>query len=294
MSESSSADLEPQTLPRYYPKERHNQRDTTPTFSSPSASPSLSFPSPSRSFPFSPLRRSPSPPNTNSLHSPQADAGNRDRPHVVRDHKDALTQRLNDLAARLAADEVMQGEDVDSMHTKVDELEALMFMMRSKPLNYDRARSLTSDNYEGPGSGSGRLRSSSLEPHFSKVSLPKSEQTVPQHHGIGQGSCLGHPEHVEGTNKHQVTRVLAEAQKLQAALESIVNNLKARQEEQEVRSRTLHTTLLLISKSTSMIFSSRGQSELLSGLYISRGVLGTCESTHFLLLVKMELMNISK
>lgn len=236
MSEGSSDDTEPQT-PLKYPQVQEDDGDHTPSFSSPPASPSLSLHSPVRS-PFSPLR------HEISLHDDRAsDSSLPDRHELVHDpsgvmddSRDALIQRLNDLAARLSAGEEAYGENVSIIHSKVDELERMLApSLVYEPRRHKRSRSpLSMDSNESDWEY-GQQGPSYHKLHVLKADVPRVElkdaeiQAEPQ-------LVPTYPNRQERKrdNSGNAKHVLAEAQKVQEALGIVVSNLRARQEEQEV------------------------------------------------------------
>lgn len=235
MSESSSEDTE-SPAPSRYPKVQQRPGDATPTLSSPPASPSLSFHSLGRS-PFSPLRHQFSAHDIRSSQSPPSDYRGllHGLPSLVDDSRDVLIQRLSDLTARLAAEEEVRGESVDTLHSKVDELEQiLLHSTKNKPPRHRRNQSSLSINSEQGDSRSVTNRPPWLSRHVSEVALARPRtrdigvQTAtqtPSGHGLRDSNWV---------NPHHADHLLREAQKLHEALEMILNNLRARQEEQEV------------------------------------------------------------
>lgn len=231
MSESSSEESELPPPPDY--PGRHQPGDATPTFSSPPASPSLSFHFLGRS-PFSPLRHQTTAHHASHVPSPRSPDGLLD---VAQDSKDVLIQRLNDLAARLSAEDEVEGESVDTMHTKVDELEhVLTHGWGNGPRRHRRNQSSLSLSAGSSDQNSGNPRSTWLKSRLSEMALPQpsppSEALREQGEEIQQIS-RGQQTDKE-PNSQYADQILAQAQMLQNSLEAVVANLKSRQEEQEV------------------------------------------------------------
>ncbi|KAI0162799.1 hypothetical protein BJ166DRAFT_278700 [Pestalotiopsis sp. NC0098] len=229
MSESSSEESELPPPPGY--PGRHQPGDATPTFSSPPASPSLSFHFLGRS-PFSPLRHQTSAHHASSVPSPRSPDGLLD---VAEDSKDVLIQRLNDLAARLSAEDEVEGGSVDTMHTKVDELEhVLTYGWGNGPRRHRRNQSSLSLSAGSSDQNSGNPRSTWLKSRLSEMALP---QPSPPSEALKERGDVQQISRGQQTDKEPdsqyADQILAQAQMLQNSLEAVVANLKSRQEEQE-------------------------------------------------------------
>ncbi|KAM0814959.1 putative GDP/GTP exchange factor Sec2 N-terminal domain-containing protein [Seiridium cardinale] len=232
MSESSAEEIEPQTPPRYPNRPQHHGDDTY-ELSPPPASPSLSFNSLGRS-PFSPLGRQSSAQHAPTSHSPESNHDFDGQPDVTEDSKDVLIQRLNDLVARLSAEDGVQGASVDFMHTKMDELEKELDQgPGGRPRRHKRNQSSLSTTGDNHGIELGASRPTWLKSHLSEITLlsPGSQAAATQPEV--QESPTDQHQAAAGTNTDHLNLVLAEARKLQSALEIVATNLKARQEEQE-------------------------------------------------------------
>lgn len=238
MSESSSEELEEQQQPSPDNSGRQQQAgDATPTFSSPPASPSLSFHFLGRS-PFSPLRHRSSTARLPSPAPPSRSAD--DLLDVAQDSKDVLIQRLNDLAAKLSAQDEVQGESVDSMHAKVDELEhVLAHGWGNGSRRHTRNQSSLSLSAASGDLGSGTPRSSWLKSRLSEVAIPTVPTALPQTETLKeetdneQTSRDDQQEADAHTKPQYADYILTQAQILQRSLEEVVANLQAREEEQE-------------------------------------------------------------
>ncbi|ETS77382.1 hypothetical protein PFICI_11256 [Pestalotiopsis fici W106-1] len=233
MSGSPTEELEePQPSSPDYPG-RQQPGDSTPTFSSPPASPSLSFHFLGRS-PFSPLRHRSS---SARLPSPTPPSRSADELlDVAQDSKDVLIQRLNDLAARLSAEDEVQGDSVDSMHAKVDELEhALAHGWANGSHRHRRNQSSLSLSAASGDLSSGTPRSSWLKSRLSEMTLPKPtpEMEPPKEEADIERTTEEDQQSDVDARSQYADQILAQAQMLQRSLESIVANLQARQEEQD-------------------------------------------------------------
>lgn len=231
MSESSSEESELSPPPGY--PGRHQPGDATPNFSSPPASPSLSFHFLGRS-PFSPLRHQSSSAHHASPVPPPRSPD--DLLDVAEDSKDVLIQRLNDLAARLSAGDEVEGESVDTMHTKVDELEhVLTHGWRNGPRRHRRNQSSLSLSAGSGDQNSGNPRSTWLKSRLSEMALPQPSPPPPASREQGDVQQISRGQQTDKEPDSQYAdQILAQAQMLQNSLEAVVANLKFRQEEQEV------------------------------------------------------------
>ncbi|KAI0137277.1 hypothetical protein BJ170DRAFT_51772 [Xylariales sp. AK1849] len=232
MPDSTSPETEAQT-PSKGSVRQHQHGDTTPTVSSP-ASPSISLYSLGIS-PFSPLRRQFSASFARSSESPRSEgAEHSDHQGLAEDSKDVLIQRLNDLAARLSAeDEVLEGS-VDSMHAKVDEIEKVLSRSSGTRSRRHR-RNQSSLEFGGEGSQlmSGPSTPTWLSSHLPEMSLPIPEPLVPPPALEVIETIELQQEDSLGIMPQGAEEVLVEAEALQNALEAVINRLKTRQEEQE-------------------------------------------------------------
>ncbi|KAI1646488.1 uncharacterized protein F4817DRAFT_359310 [Daldinia loculata] len=205
--------------------------------SSPPASPSL----PSLRLhslgmsPFSPARRQFSSPlfkSASALHL--TEAGRSGRESVVQDSKDVLVQRLNDLAAQLSKQDNIQEHNVNTLHTKVDEMEQALsardYPSSRRSLRSRPASLILQDNRSERDSFWGPLTPGHTMPSISTTPLPvyasSSTQTEESPNAprvaVAKGSQM---------SAAQANRIATEAQNLCKELEEVVSGLRARQEE---------------------------------------------------------------
>jgi hypothetical protein len=232
MSESPSEETEPET-PLTYPRRRQSSRDVTPTYSSPPASASLSFHSLDVS-PFSPLRQQVSTGDANSSDAPEDVTTADDYPHVTEDTKAVLIQRLNDLTAKLSDRDEIHGGDVDKMHAKMDELEqVLSHGLKNRPLQHIRNRSSLSMSGDSGDLSSEDPQSSWLGLRLSETVTTKRKPDVSGQADVPEPPAY-HQQRLGVKDSAYANHILTQAQQLKHTLEVVVNNLQARQEEQEV------------------------------------------------------------
>ncbi|KAI0882528.1 uncharacterized protein GGS22DRAFT_191118 [Annulohypoxylon maeteangense] len=258
----SDSDAEPESPPKrpaphtppenakaeYSPLSPLHYAPSTPPQSSPPASPSFSLHSLGMS-PFSPMRRQFSSPlarSSSPLHS-SPEAEHSDEEELVRDSKDVLVQRLNDLATQLSRQDHVKGDDVYGLHAKVDEMEKVLSTK-------DHPSGLT------PRRTPRRSRPTSLILQNSRneldpfLGLPKLGRMVSSIPNIPLPIQKSSSTQTIGRQMSTATsdRIVREAQTLCKELEDVISNLRARQEESDARSLlttyTNHIHELLITR----------------------------------------------
>lgn len=181
-----------------------------------------------------PFARSPS---SSSLHL--LDAEREEHEEIVRDSKDVLVQRLNDLAAQLSQQDYIKEDSVNGLHAKVDEMERVLSTrsdssrrrtQRSRPSSIILQSSTSSrDSFWGP------LTPGQIMPSIPNMPLPIMQSSATQ---TIEESPMPSITMAETTNKSRTSpalanRVVKEAQTLCKELESVVTSLRARQEESD-------------------------------------------------------------
>ncbi|KAI0900799.1 hypothetical protein F4806DRAFT_168176 [Annulohypoxylon nitens] len=236
--DSSPNSPAPQTPPEppenakadYNPLSPFHYAPSTPSQSSPPTSPSFSLHSLGMS-PFSPMRRQFSSPlvrSSSPLHSQEPEHS--DEEELVKDSKDVLVQRLNDLAAQLSRQDHIKGDDVYGLHAKVDEMERVLstkdhlhpsgLTPRRTPRR-SRPNSLILPNNRSehdPFSGLSKL--GRMIPNIPNIPLPVQKSTATQTTGRQISTA-------------ESDRIVREAQNLCKELEEVASNLRARQEESD-------------------------------------------------------------
>lgn len=228
----------------HHPWSPHHDHDAvTPDKSPPSGSPSMSLHSLGMST-FSTMRRQLSAPfarspSSSSLHL--LDAEREEHEEIVRDSKDVLVQRLNDLAAQLSQQDYIKEDSVNGLHAKVDEMERVLSTrsdssrrrtQRSRPSSIILQSSTSSrDSFWGP------LTPGQIMPSIPNMPLPIMQSSATQ---TIEESPMPSITMAETTNKSRTSpalanRVVKEAQTLCKELESVVTSLRARQEESDAR-----------------------------------------------------------
>ncbi|ORY56110.1 uncharacterized protein BCR38DRAFT_120160 [Pseudomassariella vexata] len=209
--------------------------DATPT-PSPPASPSLSLYSMGMS-PSSPLRRQVSAPRVMSSISPRSAADNSEYQDSTQYSKDVLIQRLNDLTARIAADDDgVQDDRLDSLHATVDEMEKVLGQTSStKSLKHWPTSPSINNRVNGHGLSLGPPNMSKTQSCLSGISTghrnPSAQNSLsPQLKGKAT-EPKSNP--VSSTSSRRMQQVLGESQKLNEGLKTVVSCLKARQEERD-------------------------------------------------------------
>ncbi|KAI1344079.1 hypothetical protein F5Y15DRAFT_186686 [Xylariaceae sp. FL0016] len=243
--ESSEASPTPQT-PTDKVHHQHQDHDASPEFPSLPASPSFSLHSLGMS-PFSPMRQRFAAPLTRSSSSPHSDMAHseEDNEDLTQDSKDVLVQRLNDIAASLSRQDHIRDDSVSRMHAKVDELENTLSTYghprmsrspRTKPPNLDLrisgGRPNTSWTPLKLGASLSDVSNMSSPPQFSSsVKTGDYSRDMETNHAL--------PSTVSPA---EANKLAEEAQALNTALENVIANLQARQEE------TQHIHELLIDR----------------------------------------------
>ncbi|KAI0389739.1 hypothetical protein F5Y17DRAFT_447898 [Xylariaceae sp. FL0594] len=224
-------------------------------------SPSLSPYSPlSPPSPLRPGRRLFSPPiDRTSSPSPQSDEARPDGQKAAADitqnsARNALVERLNDLAHRLSRQDVEEDEgNVDVLHAKVDELETLLSIpARSSTTTSTKAKSRAPSDLIPVDERSRSMFWSAPRPDsalpsdvsslFSTTRKPSRDTKsgeCSQGQDQGQGQGQGGTRATTGTRAAarmtvaQAEQVIEEAQTLHNKLEAVIANLRDRQEETE-------------------------------------------------------------
>ncbi|KAI0147840.1 hypothetical protein GGR57DRAFT_476003 [Xylariaceae sp. FL1272] len=204
--------------------------------SSPPTSPSMNAFSLGVS-PLSPFRRHFSPVSARSSSSHQrSDSYRSEAPDdLAQDSRDVLIQRLNDLASKLAQRPHVDDENISAMHARVDEMEnALVTPGYRLSINAHQPGILAqSPSYDGDESSSpwdtpgeaNRLLGSPI-----KFTSPagNADQVIPD-----TTKANAKPTKTSKMSVAQAQRIVAEAQDLQKGLETILTNLRTRQQETE-------------------------------------------------------------
>ncbi|KAI1260775.1 hypothetical protein F5Y18DRAFT_246370 [Xylariaceae sp. FL1019] len=187
--------------------------------SSPSTSPSVNTFSQDMSL-TSPFRRHLSLVSAQSSPSQRrSDTYQSDAPDgFAQDSRDVLIQRLNVLASKLAERSYVSNENINAMHARVDEMEnALVTPGYRISVNTHRSETpVQSPSYDGDESSSSwdtPGEAIDVIPDFTKARAKPSKASK---------MSVAHAE-----------RIVAEAQGLQKGLESVLSNLRTRQEETE-------------------------------------------------------------
>ncbi|XXG97017.1 Dihydrosphingosine phosphate lyase [Hypoxylon texense] len=227
----------------HHPWSPHHDHDAfTPNKSSPSGSPSMSLHSLGMST-LSTMRRQLSAPflrsPSSSLHL--QDTEREEHEEIVRDSKDVLVQRLNDLAAQLSQQDYLEEGNVNGLHAKVDEMERVLSTrsdssrrrtQRSRPTSMILQGSTSSrDSFWGP------LTPGQIMPSIPNTTLPAMQSSSTQ---TTEESPMPSATGTETANKSRTSPVLAnrvvkEAQNLCKELEAVAMSLRARQEESDAR-----------------------------------------------------------
>jgi hypothetical protein len=194
--------------------------------------------------PLSPLRRQFSPPIVRSLLSdPPSDEDVEEHRDITRDSKDVLVQRLNELAERLSRQNHVKDQIINVLHTKVDELEDVLRATSYSSKNKKKTRSLSTRSDERDGSDF-----SGEAPHPAELLLSDvSSLSSPTRASPSAKTEIGHGGNPKAERRDsrmtvaQAERVIAEAQNLHKDLETVISNLRDRQEETEASSLPLST-----------------------------------------------------
>ncbi|KAI1766559.1 hypothetical protein GGR53DRAFT_200560 [Hypoxylon sp. FL1150] len=219
---------------------RHDHDAATPNkpSPSPSGSPSLILHSLGMST-FSTMRRQLSSPFTRSPSSPLhlVDAEQEEHEEIVRDSKDVLVQRLNDLAAQLSEQDHLKEDSVNGLHAKVDEMERVLSArnnssrrrsQRARPSSLVLQSSASShDSLWGMGTPG------QIMPNIPSTPLPtlRSSSTQTTDRPVPNAS---RSKAANGSlSSTEANRVVEMAQNLSKELESVITNLRARQEESD-------------------------------------------------------------
>ncbi|KAI0449598.1 hypothetical protein F5B21DRAFT_508980 [Xylaria acuta] len=232
----------------HHPYRRDDSDTASPTHLSPPASPSMSLYS---------LRMSPLSPLFPQSNSDYLDPDHVDHEDIAQDSRDVLVQRLNDLAARLSQQNHVEGESINVLHAKVDELESVLYIpdyssergarpSGPSPLSQaDDDQDGSNLSWEPPHPGS--LLPSDVSSLASPTRLSPSAKTGVDHQGRAKAKSRASKMTVA-----QAEKVVAEAQDLHKSLEVVISNLRDRQEETEASSPFLsfssHIHALLINR----------------------------------------------
>ncbi|KAL7623880.1 hypothetical protein AAE478_005436 [Parahypoxylon ruwenzoriense] len=243
-AEPDGSPSRPRTPPRSVKAENHPpwspRKDAATPKSTPPDSPSLILHSLGMS-PFSPLRRQLSSPfvrSSSSLHPPGT--AHSDQEEIVRDSKDVLVQRLNDLAAQLNKQDHINEDSVNHLHARVDEMEKVLSVKdhssnRASRRPRSRPSSLALQNSRSEGDSFwGSLAPGRIIPNIPNISLPTSQrspsmQSFKESTGAPEAKAVSEPR----MSPAQASRIVTEAQKLCKELEAVVTSLRARQEESD-------------------------------------------------------------
>ncbi|KAI0112050.1 hypothetical protein GGR51DRAFT_507833 [Nemania sp. FL0031] len=235
----------------FHPHHRANS-DASLTNLSPPASPSLSLSSLGMS-PLSPLRRqfSPSTLAPSSPLYPQSESDHHgDHESIAPDSRDALVQRLTALAARLSQRQHVEEESIDVLRAKVDELENVLstpdysFKAKAKAKTRPPRRPSLSPGDDGQdGSNlSGPPHLDTLLPSdVSSLSSPIGPSPAAKTRTRRRANAKP-GSHASRMTVAQAEQVVAEAHALSKGLETVISNLRDRQEETE------HIHALLITR----------------------------------------------
>ncbi|KAI3317480.1 hypothetical protein HD806DRAFT_527000 [Xylariaceae sp. AK1471] len=241
-------DARPELHP--YSHHRDDGDDTSTTHLSPPASPSMSLYSLGMS-PLSPLRRQFSPPilrSSPSYPQSQSDEDHEDHEGITQDSKDVLVQRLNDIAKRLSRQHHVKDQNINILHAKVDELENALrtpgYQSKTEKTQHPGSSPL------GPTNGDRYGSDLSWEALHPPDLLPSdvSSLSLPRHTSPSAKTGTGHKRdtkaksHAPKMTVAQAEQVVAEAQSLYKDLETVISNLRDRQEETE------HIHALLITR----------------------------------------------
>ncbi|KAI1781166.1 hypothetical protein F4818DRAFT_436359 [Hypoxylon cercidicola] len=233
----------------------HDHEAATPDKSSPSGSPSLSIHSLGIST-FSTMRRQLSSPFARPPSSPLhlLDAEREEHEEIVRDSKDVLVQRLNDLATQLSQQDYLREDSVNGLHAKVDEMENVLSARSNPSRRTQKSRpsslmlqSSTSlrDSFWSP------LTPGQIMPNISNIPLPTLQSSSTQTEDNSMPNATRTKEANESRmSPAQTNQVVEMAQNLCKELESVIMSLRARQEESDARlfSAAYHIHEMLITR----------------------------------------------
>lgn len=220
----------------------HDHDAATPDKPSPSGSPLLNLHSLGMST-FSTMRRQLSSPFSRSPSSPLhlLDAEQEEHEEIVRDSKDVLVQRLNDLAAQLSEQDHLKEDSVNGLHAKVDEMERVLATrnnssrrrsQRSRPSSLILQSSTSSrDSLWGPPTPG------QIMPNIPNIPLPTLQSSSTQTTEETPSPSASRSEAVNESqmSSTQANRVVEIAQNLYKEIESVITSLRARQEESDAR-----------------------------------------------------------
>jgi len=238
--------LEPDTDSETYSQSRRrrgddvNNENVSPLNLSPPISP-LDSPSlsPYSLSPLSPLRLRPFSPPIDRTSSPysQSDEVHDGHGDNTQNTKKALIQRLNGLAERLSRQHHAEDENIHVLHAKVDELEGILstpghsFTTKTRPRGLSNISS--EDEQDGAISWKEPQPDSLLPSDVSAFSSPTGKPS--QDKSLAGGQDRGSAERASARmTVAQAEQVIEEAQLLHKDLETVIANLRDRQEETEV------------------------------------------------------------
>ncbi|KAI1817590.1 hypothetical protein GGS20DRAFT_531849 [Poronia punctata] len=214
---------------------------------SPLASPSLS---PYSSSPLLPLHRRPfsTPVIKTSSPFPQSDEDSEsdsDR-DITQDETDILVQRLNRLALRLSRQRHTKGQNINTLNTKVAELEDILNtpggLSRPGTRRGNFRRPSPGEDYDGESSWEGNYLDSARPSNMSSIS--SSTRTSPgAKAAVNKEDSAGTKARASKLTVTEAEQVIAEAKVLHENLEAVMANLRDRQEETE-HIHSLHITRL--------------------------------------------------
>ncbi|KAI1153099.1 hypothetical protein F4825DRAFT_416393 [Nemania diffusa] len=244
----------PQTPPprRAHPELSHphpHRRDNR----SPPASPSMSLSSLEMS-PLSPLRRQFSPPSLapSSPLYPQSESDQLgpdrgDHESIAQDSRDALVQRLSDLAVRLSRQQHVEDESIDVLHAKVNELESVLSATGHPSKTKTRPPRLPPLSFEDDGQDRSGLSWEPPHPDNMLLSDVSSLASPTRPSPLAKTKVRRRTDAKAESRSAKMTvaqaeKVIAEAQGVYKNLEVVISNLRDRQEETE------HIHALLISR----------------------------------------------
>ncbi|KAI0378314.1 hypothetical protein F5Y04DRAFT_153419 [Hypomontagnella monticulosa] len=205
--------------------------------SSPPVSPSLSLHSLGMS-PFSPARRQfPSPLARSPSYLQGSEMERSEKDDLVRDSRDVLIQRLNDLVAQISQQDHLKEDNINGLHAKVDEMERAIttrnYSSRRTPWRTRPTSLELHDSESEHNSFWGSLTPGRMVPSISNLPLHTRTSSATQTDEKSSNIPRAGPAKGRQISPAQADLIVAEAQNLCKELENVASGLRARLEESD-------------------------------------------------------------
>lgn len=156
---------------------------------------------------------------------------------LVRDSRDVLVQRLNDLVAQINQQDHLKEDDVNGLHAKVDEMEKAITRRdhpsRRTPRRPRPTSLVLQDSRRERDAFWGSLTPGRTVPSISNLPLHTRTSSAARTDEESSGIPTAAPAKRRQISPAQADRIVAEAQNLCKELENVASGLRARLEESD-------------------------------------------------------------